>query len=369
MFAMKVALSLLLVVHGLIHLLGFAKGFHLAALPQLTLPISRSSALAWLAAGSLLLLGAGATFVAPRFWGVVVLLALPISQALIIGQFKDAKYGSVLNALLLIPALINTADLRPASLASKYRAAVSELPNVAAHGGALVNEQEVARLPESVRRYLERVGVVGKPRPQNMHVVGHMQMRRSPAEAWMDSRMDQYSSLTDLRRLFFMVSHKGPLSFDVLHQFTNGAARFEARVLGLFPVAMASGAELTQSETVTVLNDLCLLAPAALVDPRLSWEAIDDSRARVWLKHGGHLVSAELHFNANGELTNFISHDRFQSDGKVSQRFRWSTPVTGYRDSDGYHRVSSAEAQWEEPSGLWTYAQFSIERIEYDVLR
>ena len=40
-------------VHGLIHLMGFAKGFGYADLPQLTQPISRAWGLAWLAAAVL----------------------------------------------------------------------------------------------------------------------------------------------------------------------------------------------------------------------------------------------------------------------------------------------------------------------------
>ena len=52
-------------VHGLIHLMGFAKGFGYAALPQLTQPISRAWGLAWLAAALLVttsaaMFGAGA---------------------------------------------------------------------------------------------------------------------------------------------------------------------------------------------------------------------------------------------------------------------------------------------------------------------
>ena len=39
--------------HGLIHLMGFAKGFGYADLPQLTQPISRACGLAWLAAALL----------------------------------------------------------------------------------------------------------------------------------------------------------------------------------------------------------------------------------------------------------------------------------------------------------------------------
>jgi hypothetical protein len=40
-------------IHGLIHLMGFAKGFGYADFPQLTQPISRAWGLAWLVAALL----------------------------------------------------------------------------------------------------------------------------------------------------------------------------------------------------------------------------------------------------------------------------------------------------------------------------
>ena len=53
----------LLAVHGLIHLMGFAKAFGYAELPQLTKPISSEMGVAWLAAG-LLVIASAVTMVA-----------------------------------------------------------------------------------------------------------------------------------------------------------------------------------------------------------------------------------------------------------------------------------------------------------------
>jgi hypothetical protein len=50
---MRSALIGLLTLHGLIHLMGFAKAFGYAELPQLTQPISREWGVLWLLAGGL----------------------------------------------------------------------------------------------------------------------------------------------------------------------------------------------------------------------------------------------------------------------------------------------------------------------------
>ena len=49
---MTVILVILLVVHGLIHLLGFVKAFGLAPVAQLTQPITRTAGAFWLAAAA-----------------------------------------------------------------------------------------------------------------------------------------------------------------------------------------------------------------------------------------------------------------------------------------------------------------------------
>ena len=55
---MRWVVVVLLAVHGLIHLMGFAKAFGYAELPQLTQPISREVGVLWLGAGVLVVASA-----------------------------------------------------------------------------------------------------------------------------------------------------------------------------------------------------------------------------------------------------------------------------------------------------------------------
>jgi hypothetical protein len=60
---MRWIIAVLFAVHGLIHLMGFAKAFGYAKLPQLIQPISREMGLLWLA-GGLLVVASAAMIVA-----------------------------------------------------------------------------------------------------------------------------------------------------------------------------------------------------------------------------------------------------------------------------------------------------------------
>ena len=104
-------------MHGLIHLLGFAKAFGLADLPQLAQPISRTWGALWLAAGMLVLAAAALLPLAPRWWWAVGAVAVVASQAVIFSSWGDAKFGTVANVVLLLGGL----GLQPAVLAAKNR--------------------------------------------------------------------------------------------------------------------------------------------------------------------------------------------------------------------------------------------------------
>ncbi|MGE3189902.1 MAG: hypothetical protein AB7H88_17735 [Vicinamibacterales bacterium] len=100
----KVVFAIVLVAHGLIHLMGAAKAFGLADLPALTQPISRPMGLAWLLASAMVLASAAALFAWPRGWIFVAVLAAIVSQAVILTAWADARFGTLANVLLLAGA-------------------------------------------------------------------------------------------------------------------------------------------------------------------------------------------------------------------------------------------------------------------------
>jgi hypothetical protein len=96
------ALIGLLILHGLIHLMGFAKALGYAELPQLTRPISREWGVLWLLAGGLVVTTAVMLAVGARPYWMVGGVALLVSQVLIMTAWRDAWVGTVLNGVLLM---------------------------------------------------------------------------------------------------------------------------------------------------------------------------------------------------------------------------------------------------------------------------
>jgi hypothetical protein len=108
---------------------------------------------------------------------------------------------------------------------------------------------------------------------------------------------------------------------------------------------------MTQAETVTLFNDMCIMAPGTLIDPAIAWEAVDARTARATITNQGHSIRAELSFNDAGELTNFWPDDRrrISTAGNVMTSVRRSTSPGHYRAFGSVRFASGGESRWHEP--------------------
>ena len=65
-----------------------------------------------------------------------------------------------------------------------------------------------------------------------------------------------------------------------------------------------------RAETVTLFNDLCVLAPAALVEADVTWTVLGPDRVHADFTRGLQTIGADLLFDEHDDLVNFVSDDR-----------------------------------------------------------
>src|ERR1700694_6283262 len=148
--------------------------------------------------------------------------------------------------------------------------------------------------------------------------------------------------------------------FAVFHRYIDSAATFQVRIASLFSMVDKSGPVLTRAETVTLMNDIVVMAPAAVLDLPFTWKTVEARSLQATFTNAGNTVSAALTFDAAGDLVGFLSNDRTQEDAKGSRNVPWSTPISGYREVDGIRIGALGDANWVETSGEWTYGKFEI---------
>lgn len=356
--------------HGLIHLMGFAKSFGYAELPQLTISVSRPVGLLWLCASFLVLGSAVGVASAWRHTWMVGAVALTLSQVLIVLAWRDAWAGTIANGLLLTVVLLGWFIDGPRSFQSAFeRDVVDGLRRPIED--VVVTEADLDPLPPPVRRYLRVTNAVGRPRVRNyrLHFTGRI--RSAPDAAWMPFEATQQSFVDQPTRLFLMRARMSGVPVMVFHRLFGGHATMQVKVLGAVSMANASGEEMDRSETVTLFNDMCVLAPATLIDPWIAWDPVDEHTARARFTHGAHTIASTLVFDDDGVLVNFISDDRSRAspDGKAFTRLRFSTPLQNYRDFGPVRLAAHGEARWSLPEGEFTYGEFDLQDIAYNVRR
>jgi hypothetical protein len=364
---MRILFILLMVVHGLIHLLGFAKAFHYAELSQLTREISRPAGLLWLLCALAFTMAGGLLAARQASWGWIALPALVLSQWLMFGSWQDAKFGTLANLIILLPVIASVLETMPGSYSNQYRAAVRQGLSRAGEM-PIVTESDLTHLPAPVQKYLRIAGAVGRPRIHSFRAVFTGEFRNGLESPWMTFRSEQYNFFDQPIRLFLMKATRYGLPIEGLHLYRGDGATMQIKLASLVEVVNARGPEMNRGETVTLFNDLCLMAPSALIDrERIQWEESGPLAAKARFSNKGITINARLTFNEAGELTDFISNDRFlSSDGKTFKSYSWSTPVRSYRDLSGRRLVGYAETLWHMPEGEFCYGKFNLVEIEYN---
>jgi len=366
---MKYILAFIIFLHGAIHLLGFLKAFDIMELEQLTLPISKTAGVFWFIA-FLLFMATGISFIVGLdWWSYLAITAIILSTILIIPVWSDAKFGSIANGIVFIYAMIFLFGLTGCkSVEGKYISKVkTEFQHQPLAPEEILNESDMAHLPLPVQKYIKYTGAIGKSKPQNMCIEFDAQMFKKPGAKPMKAVSKQYNFFGNYSRLFLMKGSMFFVPFRAYHVYKNQEATFKVRVANLFNIVDVSGQQLTTAETVTLLNDLCIFAPAVLIDKRIKWQEIDSLSTKVSIENGSFNVSAILYFNAKGELINFVSDDRsaLQDDGTL-RKARWSTPIKDYREIDGRKIPTYGETTYNYPEGDFTYGIFRLKSIQYN---
>jgi hypothetical protein len=351
-----------LFVHGLIHVMGFMKAYNYGNITQLTKAISKPAGVLWLVVAFLFVLTAILLLMKKEVWPYAAFVAVVISQILIITVWKDAKYGTIANLLVILVAIAGWGSTRFESTFSKdvqLHMRQTSLPDT-----AMVTDADLQALPEPVQNYLRYSGVVNRPKVKNVRIemTGRM---RSKKQQWFPFTVVQYDFFDDPARLFFMKGKMRGIIVPGYHDYQHATARMNIKLFGLFPVAQASGTEMNRAETVTLFNDMCLMVPASLIDKRIEWTPVDSLSAKAIFTNGANKIAATLYFNQEGQLINFVSDDRM--DVNEMKQYRFSTPIKEYKVVNGQNLIKYGEAVWHYPEGEFVYGEFNMKSIEYNL--
>lgn len=99
-------LAIIIFIHGLLHLMGYSKAFQYSGIRHINAHISRPIGILWIM-GCLFFIGTGVLFLLNNdYWQIAGVVSIILSQIVIIVGWKNARYGTIVNLLILTAIII-----------------------------------------------------------------------------------------------------------------------------------------------------------------------------------------------------------------------------------------------------------------------
>ncbi len=361
---MKTILNILILLHGLIHLFGFLKAFEIAKMDALTLPVSKISGVLWLLCSVLFILAAALNFAGSNFWWVLAATALVLSQAIIVLYWKDARFGTFANLIILCAVII-------AASASSFRQMVNEerlvIKQEAVATSEKITTESIAHLPAPVQLWLKRSGVVGRTPVKSVYLTQSLQMKMKPEQTdWYEARATQlftssppaFNWMVNLRMNAFM----NVLGRD---QFHHGQGEMLIKLLSVYPMVDAENTDkLNQASLQRYLAEIVWF-PSEATSSYIQWEPLDEHSARATMTVNGTSGSGDFHFDENGNFSEF-STMRYKDIDEKAGKLLWTIKATKHKSFDGITVPVELSAEWDLETGPWEWLRLNIEEITFD---
>lgn len=359
--------TFIILIHGLIHLMGFAKAFQLAEISQLTQAISKPRGILWLIC-TILFCTSALIYLTDRYWWwMLALPAVLLSQVLIFIYWQDAKFGTLANVIVFVSSLLSYGEwgflqTSQQKIDAMMPATLQQTPPV--------NRQMLAQLPPLVQKWMQAAGVPGQEMIQTVHLYQSGQMRTSPEGNWMPVDAEQWFTVQPPAFIWTAdVGGSGLMQFRGRDMYQEGSGQMLIKAYSLLPVVDVAGTpEISQGTLVRYLSEI-IWFPSAALAPYLRWEQLDDRQVKATMKYGDISAHGVFSFDENGRLISFEApryYDR--PDGATLENWHIAIESGSYITFEGIEVPTRASVTWKLEDGDYTWYKLEITDIAYDVL-
>jgi hypothetical protein len=286
---MKFWFALIVMLHGVTHVLGFAKAFQWADINQLSQNFSKPIGILWLMSAFLFFVSTYLFLLKKDSWFLFVIMAVLLSQILIIIFWKDAKFGTIPNFLIFIVGLSALGQYRFNSTVKKE----TEIIVSGIHGDtSIILEKDVKYLPEIIQQWMQASGVIGKEKVSSVRLIQIGEMRTTSKSKWMSFMATQSFNVEQPSFIWITEVDVFPIIKMVgRDKLFNGQGEMLIKLASLLPVVNeANNKKINSGSMLRYLAEIVWFLSAAL-NNYISWEAIDETSAKAQLTINDESVS------------------------------------------------------------------------------
>lgn len=361
---MKFLFIIILLLHGMLHLLGFLKAYELQEI-KLSLEISRPLGALWLLCALLFLFVAWLYFFSKPSWAFFALAAVLISQSLIFLSWDAAKFGSILNLLVLLVSIMALGNFYFEKKVEKEVKAIIKRAETPA--SSIISEKEISSLPPVIQRWMEFAGVPGKPPVTFARLQQNGRMKTKPGGKWMPFEAVQYVDVANPAFIWKTWVKAAPM-FNLYgrDKLVDEKGEMQIKIFSLFNVVNETpGKKINEGAMHRYLAEICWF-PAAALNNVIRWEQISKNSAKATLNIEGKSVSGIFKFSNDGEMLSFEAN-RYYGGGEKSKKEKWIIETIETKNFSGYNIPSRSKVTWELPEGTYTWLELEITSIDYNL--
>lgn len=362
----KFIFSGLILIHGLIHLLGFVKAFGWVHVEQLSKDISKPSGMLWLTCAVLFIAVMMLYFSHHHSWAFLAVIAILISQSLIILSWSDAKFGTIANVVILIMAVPSIGKyffdktVREEQMA--FVVQVSELDNNS------ITADDLNHLPNAVKKWLKRSGVMERKSASFIRLKQKGQMRTKPNGPWMDFNAVQY---IDPKRASFIwntqVLMMPMISLSGRDKLIDGKGHMMIKLLSVIPIVNEGpNDKINTGSMLRYLGEMCWI-PSAALNRNIRWKELSSHSAQATLNIDGVSVQGIYHFDDEGRPRSFEA-ERYFGGGKDAKLEKWVVDNTDFKIFDGVLIPYKSKVIWRLKGGDFHWLNLEIVDLEADII-
>ena len=361
---MRIVFLIIVLLHGLIHLLGFVKGFGFKEVKELTLPISKPMGFVWLTATALFLTYDILYLANSKYAWFFGFVAVINSQFLVIMFWRDAKFGTIPNILILVVSIASLGHYNFQKLVQQETNHLLCQNKIIED--SIVNENDLKELPEPVKNWLRNSGAIGKPFINVGKVMQNAEMQMKPDQSnWMSATAIQYTSIDNPAFIWTVdVKMNRLLNIQGRDKFENGKGEMLIKMNSLINVVNELGEKMDEGTLQRYLGEMVWF-PSLALRPYITWEQINDTTAKATMTYKGTIGSGTFYFNANGDVTKF-SALRYKGNETKAKRYEWIMDISGYKIFEGIKVPAKMTSTWKLDKGDWTWLKLEVNDIKYN---
>ena len=354
----------MLIIHGIIHLFGYLKAFKIAKIENLKIDISKPLGILWLISTLLFVLSGILLLTENHFWIIPAAIAVILSQILIVKSWKDAKFGTIPNVIVLI-VIIPAISLF--IFKSNVNQEIERIKNIPINENKTIVESEIENLPKSIQLWLKTSGVIGKKQMNYTKLTQYAKMKMKPEQQdWYEAEAIQFIRNDEPSFVWFVnLKMMGFIDIYGRDKFENGKGEMLIKIFSLFNIVNSAGDRIDEATMQRYLGEI-IWSPSAALSKLIRWEEMNEFSARAIMNYKGRKVIGEFYFNPDGDFVRFRTERYFGSEDNAERKI-WEITARDYKSFDGIRLPSEFDVYWKlGEKEWWNWMNLKITDIEYN---